>query len=205
MDQNSSRTAKPSRHIIAEAGPAQPFTVDSDGYRELLTFLAARPAAFSAWCDLNEHLRLHGDNRSPIPAPPAAITNLVHPDHLDAARLKQRVTDLTAAMIASREPAERENCIGSVRRLVDDPKQRRLKRRTLMRRIHRLHYGDLKDHAAAEVIAHDLARRFGTTIISTGNVGLDALIDEALLYCARPGAQRALPSARNIRRDLAPG
>lgn len=205
MVQNSSPMAKLPRHIIAEAsGPLPAWSPDLLGWRRLVEFLGDDAEAFSAWCAHGEHLRNHRGDRPTVPTP-AAAQSLIHPDHLDAGQRKQRVADLTAAMIASSDPAEREGYIGSIRRLVDDPEQRRLKRRLLLRRIHSKHHGEMADYAAAEVIARELSRRFGTSIISTGNKDLDAVIDEVLLYCARPGSQRSIPSARSIRRDLAPG
>ena len=72
------------------------------------------------------------------------------------------------------------------------------RRRKLLRRVHRIHYGDLSDLRAAECIADDLGNRTGTTIRSTGSASKDQVIDEIIMICP-------VMSVRTIRLDLSAG
>lgn len=131
-------------------------------------------------------------------------TRLLLPAQMDRRDREQAFADLVRRMVDSSDGDDRERMIGAAQALFEAG-QMRVRRRQLLRRLHRVYLSDMSDHAAADVIALDLARRFGVTIISTGNKSRDALIDEALLCCARPGMMKSIPSARSIRRELAPG
>lgn len=131
-------------------------------------------------------------------------TRLLLPAQMDGRDREQAFADLVRQMVDSSDGADRERMIGAAQDLFE-VEQLRERRRPLLRRVHRVYLRGMSDHAAADVIALDLARRFGVTIISTGNKSRDTLIDEVLLCCARPGMMRSIPSARSIRRDLAPG
>lgn len=125
-------------------------------------------------------------------------------DRLDDDERERQFTSLIDRMAATADSDERERLIEAGRKLFDTEHLRHRCRR-LLRRVHRVHFKDQSDNAAAALIAMDLARRFGTTIISTGNKNRDVLIDEIILCCARPGMERSIPSSRSIRRSLAPG